>query len=248
VYFNILMLLLSLPLLASNDTPEQILKTVLDNQRIDRSRQRITMQIHNQRKAIKEYQFDILIRREEKTVYSYTQFLLPEEVKGIKVVVIDFPTDEDIQLLYLPALKKVNQISSKSKNRPFMGSDFSFSDLEIAFRDTDQHRVIEETDQRWIIETNSMEHSQYSKWITTIEKNILLPKEIQYFDLKGEFIKRLTVDEHKNINGSYVPVRSTMHNVQKKSKTILIVNEINVDIPSEEIPLEMFSTQYLEKQ
>ena len=129
-----------------------------------------------------------------------------------------------------------------------MGSDFHFSDLEINLRPTDTYTLIQEDSQYWKIETQSDEHPLYSKWIATISKDKLLPVEVDYFDKRGTLLKKLTVDDIQNIDGHEIPIKSTMQNIPKGTKTTLSITDIQINISDTEIPLEMFSAQYMENQ
>ncbi len=60
----------------------------------------------------------------------FSRFLKPSDVKDTTLLTYDYDhTDDDIWL-YLPALKKVKRILSSNKTDYFMGSDFTYEDME----------------------------------------------------------------------------------------------------------------------
>jgi outer membrane lipoprotein-sorting protein len=58
-------------------------------------------------------------------------FLAPAEVRGVGILQWLEPEGPDRQWLYLPALKRVRQITGASKHESFVGTDFSYDDLAI---------------------------------------------------------------------------------------------------------------------
>ncbi len=60
---------------------------------------------------------------------SIMVFDRPRDLKGTAILTFTHKTEPDEQWLYLPALKRVKQISSADKSGPFMGSEFAYEDL-----------------------------------------------------------------------------------------------------------------------
>jgi len=62
---------------------------------------------------------------------AFVVFHAPPEVRGTSFLQFSHPDRDAEQWLYLPALGRVRQISAQSKNESFMGTDFSYRDLEL---------------------------------------------------------------------------------------------------------------------
>lgn len=60
---------------------------------------------------------------------SLVIFDTPADVKGTALLTFAHKVEDDDQWLYLPALKRVKRIASKSKSGPFMGSEFAYEDM-----------------------------------------------------------------------------------------------------------------------
>ena len=56
---------------------------------------------------------------------SRIEFIQPADVKGTRMLTWSHGTKNDDQWLYLPSLKRVKRISSRSKSGSFMGSEFA---------------------------------------------------------------------------------------------------------------------------
>ena len=80
-------------------------------------------------------------RRETDKVSSYIEVKSPSDVAGVKLLMIDHESATDEQLTYLPQFKRVNRISGSSRKGAFIGSDFSYEDLDI--REAAEGRIID---------------------------------------------------------------------------------------------------------
>ncbi len=61
---------------------------------------------------------------------SFSEFIEPADVKGTKFLTLIEQNGDNVQRLYLPALKKVKRIASSAKDGSFMGSDLNYFDME----------------------------------------------------------------------------------------------------------------------
>ena len=137
---------------------------------------------------------------------------------------------EDDQWLYLPALRKVKRIATNSKEGPFLGTDFSFADIErmkisdyqYALKDEqnlDGHKVtvIEATTE------NGLENPRtgYSRRMIYVdqEKNLILKEEIYR---ASRLIKIFSVVSKKKIDGFWTVTEAKMENLMDGGFTQLI--------------------------
>ena len=112
------------------------------------------------------------------TKKSLIKFFRPTNVKGTSLLTHSSSEEnEKSQWIYLPAFKSVKQLSSSDKNKSFMGSDFSYSDIAGRKLNQDTHRLIKETPINYYIESipNDLDTAIYSKirYIISRELNIV---------------------------------------------------------------------------
>jgi hypothetical protein len=62
---------------------------------------------------------------------TLTVFVEPGEVRGTSFLQFAHKDRDAEQWLYLPELKRVRQITTRAKDQSFMGTDFSYRDLEL---------------------------------------------------------------------------------------------------------------------
>lgn len=182
---------------------------------------------------------------------SMIRFLSPADVKGTGFLIWENANRNDDQFLYLPALKQdPRRIASSEKGSRFMGTEFSYEDLENRKVDADDHKLLREDklDGRQVYVVESIpkkgSDSQYKKLVSWVRPDIWLPVKIEFYDKNGVLLKVLTVSTIEQVQGIWTTMDSTMNNVQDKKKTQLIINKVqyNADIPD-----EYFTERYLKR-
>lgn len=151
----------------------------------------------------------------------------PNDVKGTAFLSHTHVERADDQWLYLPALKRVKRIASNNKSGPFMGSEFAYEDItsqELA-KYTYTWLKDENYDGResHVIERiPTYKHSGYTKQITWLDKEMLQPLKIDFYDRKGALLKTLTTHGHQQYLEKYWrPDRMEMVNhITGKSTTL----------------------------
>ena len=77
----------------------------------------------------------------EKRVY---RFVAPADVQGTSILVFDYEAKPDDVWIYLPALRKTRRIVSSQRAQSFMGSEFSYGDLNIPALDDFDYKLAKE--------------------------------------------------------------------------------------------------------
>lgn len=184
------------------------------------------------------------------------RFLEPSDVKGTGLLTYDHEKKDDEIWLFLPALHKSRRIISSDKAKSFMGSEFTYADMTPPPVDDFTHIVKgEETVSNvtcWVIESipktdESKKENGYSKKISWIGQDDYVVRKSQYFDLKGQLEKELTVedvDEIDKINHKYRALFLKMENKQNGRQSELKVEKIKL---RDDIPEDYFTIRYLER-
>ena len=166
---------------------------------------------------------------------------------GTQLVIVDNPDKVDEQLLYLPALKRTNRIAGKARKGSFMGSDFSFEDLEISDSSAAKHSLVSEDEKVWVIDTQPAEDSSYGRIRSHVSKNDYVPRLVEFFDQNDQPKKRLEVLKTTEDKGTIFPIHSVMKNLSKNTSTEMTVTEWRLNVGAEEIPDETFTVGFLER-
>ncbi len=161
-------------------------------------------------------------------------FKAPADVKNTSFLNYSYDDDrDDDQWLYLPALKKVKRISGGSKDDYFMGSDFTYEDMEKRSPNKDTHKLLKSetlnAEQCYVIESTPKEEGQYSKRVAWVIKDKWIPLKIEFYDEDEDLLKVLTIPEFKQINGYWTIITQNMENVQRSHKTVIKLSNIELE-------------------
>ena len=161
-------------------------------------------------------------------------FKAPADVKNTSFLNFSYDDDrDDDQWLYLPALKKVKRISGGSKDDYFMGSDFTYEDMEKRSPNKDTHSLLKtETlngEECYVIESTPREEGQYSKRVAWVIKDKWIPLKIDFYDEDEDLMKVLTITDYQQLEGYWTIIVQEMQNVQREHKTVIALTNIQLE-------------------
>ncbi len=232
---------------AADRSAKEILTEARRKYRVENAVQTMKMTLVSKSGKERVRELEIKVRRDGDTLSSYTRFLSPSDVAGTQLVLVDLPDQEDDQLLYLPALERVTRIAGKARSGSFMGSDFRYSDFELDTGEGSSQTLLEENDEWWIIETTCGPKDPDTKFVTHISRADSLPRKVEWFDDSGAITRRMTVDQVDMKDGVPVPTISRMEDLKRSTSTQLHITEIDLGVTAEQVPDEVFTAAYMER-
>lgn len=185
-------------------------------------------------------------------------FLSPADVKNTGFLSYDYDDDmkDDDQWLYLPALKKVKRIASSDKSSSFMGTDFTYSDMNERNINNYEYKLLKEdvvnNDKVWVIEATPItekekEETGYTKSVIFVRQdNFVVIRGLNFVE-KGGKLKYMDTKKLELIDGVWVASELTMTTKKDKEtlhQTVLKLTNIKFNQPQ---PADTFSTRRLEK-
>ena len=168
----------------------------------------------------------------EDVIKSLMTFLKPNDVKGTKLLTWSHRESDkdDDQWLFLPSLKRVKKINSRTRGSSFMGSEFSYADLTAQTIEKYNFNYIKdvkvEGEDTWLLERTSKYKSNYKRVEIFVSKKKLITVASNYYNKRNELYKKAAFTNFKtyNVKGKDFHRASevVMTNVQtgKKSKFI----------------------------
>jgi hypothetical protein len=192
-----------------------------------------------------------------KTEKRIFRFLSPADVKGTGVLVFDYDASADDVWIFIPALRKTRRVVSSQRSQSFMGSEFSYGDLNIPSLDEFDYQSVKEEavggDDCWVIdvtpkskETASSEG--YSKKTVWVSKQKFAVLKALYFDLSGKALKELASTDIKLVdpqNKRYRAMRMEMTNKQTGRRSVFETEKITLAPDTKD---EYFTPRFLERQ
>jgi len=185
---------------------------------------------------------------------NLTRFTAPPEVKGVSFLSIARPGGQNPdQWLYLPSMKRERRISAQDRDASFVGTDFSYEDMEEF--DHEKYKVTLQGEETvdgnlcHVIVAVPLEKggvSVYAKKVLYLRQDILyLLREDLYRKGEKEPAKRMTLADLQQIEGHWVARRMEMRDLKKGSTTTVLLKEITFDKPQ---PASRFTLQNLNRE
>jgi len=244
-------------LYAEEMTGRQVMETQEDRQSVDSEYGEEIMLLKDTKSGSQEKR---LARRYGKDTpeglsRSLFAFLSPADIAGTAVLTWEQETEDD-QWLYMPATKKMQRIASGSKKNYFMGTDFTYEDMEPEDIDNFNYTIlrtealsVDGADHAcWVIEAvpandEKKRESGYSKRMLWIDKERYVTLKVQFFDRRSRLIKIQTVAAVENLFGTVWRAKKTfMDNTSKDHQTLSLVTTRRVN---ESMDDETFTERFI---
>ena len=163
---------------------------------------------------------------------TLVRFSEPPELVGAGFLQMQKQEGDDDRWLFLPELKRSRRISGSLRSSSFMGTDYSFADIDK--RDLRESSVKLMPDELlagkydcWHVVVNpTREDAEYSRLDVWIRKDNHMPVLFRMFDKAGDLLKILTAEEVRRIGGSWYITKSRMQNVREQHETQWILERV----------------------
>jgi len=218
--------------------------------------QRMILTIHDPSGAKKRRELTVYTKRyaddEEKTISFFTA---PAEERGIGFLQWVHKGKDDEQWLYLPQYKRTRLIASRLRDESFVGTDFTYRDLEIVGKllrwteaEAPTKLLGEETVDGtacYAIELRPRQEGMpYQRIVVWMDKQRLTPRKVEFYDSDGARSKILTLNDVVDIGAIPTPRKLEMQNVKKGSRTSVELPEVTYNGGLQD---EMFTQHYLDR-
>ena len=189
----------------------------------------------------------------EKRIY---RFLSPADVQGTGILVYDYEAKPDDVWIYLPALRKTRRVVSTQRAQSFMGSEFSYGDLNIPSLDDFNYTLVKEEasggEPCYVIDLvpkskEIAEAEGYSKKTYWVSKAKMAVLRGLYYDKDGKLLKELIAQDIKLLdpkNKRYRAMHMEMVNKQNGRKSVFETKKVTFSPSTKD---EYFTTAYLER-
>lgn len=181
-------------------------------------------------------------------------FLDPADIKGTALLTWDHDKDPSDQWLYLPAQGKMQRIAEGSKKSYFMGTDFTYEDLEPEDMDNYVYTVVKNENLDgaacWVVEAvpandAKKRESSYSKRLLWVRQDNFVTAKVEFYDRRERLMKTQTAHDLENVQGTVWRARKTlMDNVSKDHKTVMGLKARELNKPIDD---QVFTERFILK-
>lgn len=209
----------------------------------------VMMVLVNKRDQKQSRKMITMSRNDEGTRRMFVRFNAPADIAGTAFLGINDGKERQ-QHLYMPALAKVRRISGANRNSRFVGSDYTYADMDYTDFEKSSKKLLPDEQvsgqDAYVVElAPSEKDSEYGKVTLWVAKKTMLPLRIRYFNDAGKEIKRMVVKEVKQEKKKWMITESKMVDLEKNHTTILKVVSVQL---RDDIPLDQFSVRALDRE
>jgi hypothetical protein len=245
-----LVLSLSAPAFAENPDAKEILRRATERHffGFDEARMVFTMTLKNKRGEKKVRRLVSRSKKVDGLIQRHACFLGPDEVKNTAFLSVERKGGRDDQYLWLPGQSRLRRVSASQRGGSFMGSDFSYRDLERRSVDDEEHKILREESigghPCWVIESVPKPgvDDEYGRVETWVRKDNEFPIRTKLYDKSGQHAKTLFVREIGRIGSSLYSKSARMVDLGKRHSTYLLVEELETKA---DLSDEIFTPAYL---
>ena len=181
--------------------------------------------------------------------------LAPPELRGTGFLQWAHPGREDEQWLYLPESKRIRQITARFKNESFVGSDFSYRDMEVLneiarWTEKEAEAQLEGEESvagmlAYVIayQPRHPETVGYTALRTWLRKEDLSATRVE-FQNNDDAPKVLELAEIRSVGGIPTPHRLVMRNLKRGGHTVVEVKAVRYNRGIDD---EVFTHRALER-
>lgn len=235
-----------------------IMSKVAETRKLDKSEAVLKMSIINEKGQSRDRTLTMASKlfdggKTEKRIYRFQE---PADVKGTGILVFDYDTQADDVWVFLPALRKTRRIVSSQRSNSFMGSEFSYGDLNIPSLDEYTYNVVKEesyggegcTVIEVIPKSEEIAKSEgYKKKIYWVSKEKSAVRKGEFYDMNGKLLKELKADNIQLLDAGkkrYRAMKMEMVNKQNGRRSVFTSEKVSVTGDTKD---DLFTTRYLER-
>ncbi len=192
----------------------------------------VRLLIVDAKKRERERFFSLKSKSAPKLKHSLVKFFEPPNVKGVGLASkTDRQTNKRSQWVYFPSLKSIKRLSTSEQNDSFMGSDFSYGDVAGRLLDEDTHKVFNQNDKFYVVESIPKNgNDAYSKYYTTVDKATNIVRSVTFYDKKSDKLKTLSNRKVVRVKGELLVALSVMANHKTEGSSTMERSRIDVDV------------------
>ena len=179
---------------------------------------------------------------------SLVRFRAPADIAGVGFLQIQ-KADDDDRHLFLPELGKARRIAGNTRGSAFMGTDFTYADLDR--RDLREGTAVLKGEEalgkfpcyhlELVPKRSDSPYARLEIWVRT---DNFVPLKTVMYNRAGVLLKTLMTQELRRIEGRWFLTRSLMTDHSAGRTTELILDSVQ---PKTDVPDDEFTVRNLEK-
>jgi hypothetical protein len=243
-------LVLAAPLWAEAQTAQEIVDRLTTENRLgfDTGVSKVRLITRDRSGYVKNQLIETSSDEKEGLRRAHLRFLEPADVRGTEFLTLAQKAADDLQYIHLPALRRTRRIAGSAKNSRFMGTDFTYADLE--FRDLRSGKLKRLKDataggrKAFVVQSDAdSDDAPYSRVKIWVDQKLYIALKMEFYDQGGERLKVLDVLKlKKRSTGRIYASELRMKNLQSGSQTDMKIEDLR---QATDLPQRLFDANQL---
>jgi hypothetical protein len=170
---------------------------------------------------------------DSRTLLAFTD---PPELRGVALLSINRPRLDERQFIYVPATHRVRSVAAQQQSARFIGTDFSFEDIEERELDDYNYQLLGEGEvmaghktRRLLATPIDAARSQYKSLIYWIAQYAPAVLQIEMYDKQGVVVRVLRASGLRRIRGIWGARRLEMRSLPEGTRTLLSISRVRLN-------------------
>lgn len=172
------------------------------------------------------------VARKDGKLRTRVTFLEPADSVGVELLMLEQGKGVTAQYLYLPKTRRLRRLGGSDRNTAFMGTDFSFGDLESRGLQQGEARKLGQEPvggvacARLEVKVDDPEEA-YGRVELWVDEGKSLVRQMKFFGKDGVHQKTFVVDEVADVDGKPMLKKFRMQNHLRGSVTTVETREVD---------------------
>lgn len=240
---NLVLIVLAVALVAApalaedNKSADQIIDEALEHNALgfQSGSANVALIIEDKAGSRRVRKLDVQSKDIDDATRTRVELTAPKEVKGQSFLFAENKSGEDDVWMYVPAFKVTRRIEGSQKSGSFLGSHFTYADLESRDVKEGKYKRLEDdkigSHEVYVIESTPKKgsDSDYSKVVTYVRKSDYMPLKMRFYDKSGDEAKTLFVEKLDKTDGGESYVKQMTLRPETGGFTTIKINELDSD-------------------
>jgi hypothetical protein len=228
--------------LAQHSEGRQIMETQMERHQVKTARDHVVMLLINKNGDRKVRELKRYAKESDNGLrQAMIVFTSPADLKGTTLMTLEVSKGEYRQSMHLPGQTSLQRIADKSRRTAFMGSDFTYEDLQPENPDNYKFSLAEsqrlDEQDCFVVDVipedkETKRNSAYGRRRVWVRKDIYFTLKIEFYDKRDQLVKTQTSHDLKHSHDTvWYAEKVLMENHQKNHKTLMGIKTKEVNVP-----------------
>ena len=216
-------------------TADQIMERAVERNSLgfEAGHAQMTLEVYDRAGEKRERRLDVKSKRAGQRGRTLVTLTAPAEVRGQAFLFIENADAEDDVWMHVPAFNVTRRIEGNQKRGAFLGTHFTYADLESRDLKEANYRMLPEEKigevEVYVIESQPKRPAQsdYARVVSYVRKTDFIPMRIRFFGKDNKLDKTLFVEQLDKTEEGTTYIRRMTARSERGGYTTIIINGLD---------------------